>query len=911
MKWTVLLFAGMALCQAQQYSTGQAARLVIGQKPFSDDNPGSNAWVLGSVGGVAYANNTLVVADANRVGGTPVNHRVLIYNNVDQFVLDRKAAFPQSDLRCPACVGRADVVLGQASFESSELQSVSDSTLRSPVGVAYNGRVLAVADTDNNRVLIWKSLPTMNKQKADLVVGQKNFTAVVPGSAADQLRGPEAVWLDANDGLWVADTNNSRVLFYGPITANGQSAKLALGQPDVNGNQQVGKFPDYIMSASSMVNPTSVTIEGTHVFVADLGLNRVLIWNTIPSKSGQAADVVIGQPDMTTGTANYTSKLCPSNGTDSDGELTYPDRCSTTLELPRYALSDGTRLYVADGGNDRILIYNQVPTANAAAADLVLGQQDMELNMASDSAAPTRVSSSDSFRTPTALAWDGTNLYASDVYNRRVVVYTPADFPLPITAVRNAASPEVHAKGAIVFSGTVDDDVLTKITITIGNNDVLDSDGEVVDGKDYVYTTVAGDSFSSIIDQFVTLINADSGDQYVTASPNKTINAIILTARVEGVPGNSISLATALKPTTSTITATVSAATLSGGQDASFIAPYAIVTVLGDNLADETTSVADLTQPLPKELGGVQFFVDGIQAPVIAASPTRVLAQIPLEVHDGTSSSGILRVRRADGSITVSTPVAIPIIAQNPAVFANPTLDPQPGFAYHSSSQATGTVSVDGTAHPGDVVSVKIRDRAYSYTVQTGDTLPLIRDALIELVNAFDPEVEAVAAGPFQRIRLRSLVPGPVGNGIAFSVSVSTGAEVIMTAFNSELCCANEAGAPLTEDNPAEPGETIVVLAGGLGMVGPREARDAMTTGRPYFGPVVNDVTEFVSSLAGGKTANVVFSGLRQGAVGIYEVYLELNSDLVTNPLTQVTIAQSYQVSNIFTIPVVNKKPTS
>ena len=43
---------------------------------------------------------------------------------------------------------------------------------------------------------------------------------------------------------------------------------------------------------------------------------------------------------------------------------------------------------------------------------------------------------------------------------------------------------------------------------------------------------------------------------------------------------------------------------------------------------------------------------------------------------------------------------------------------------------------------------------------------------------------------------------------------------------------------------------------------------------------------EFVSSLAGGKTANVLLAGLKPGAIGIYEVHLELNSDLPTNPPT-------------------------
>ena len=61
--------------------------------------------------------------------------------------------------------------------------------------------------------------------------------------------------------------------------------------------------------------------------------------------------------------------------------------------------------------------------------------------------------------------------------------------------------------------------------------------------------------------------------------------------------------------------------------------------------------------------------------------------------------------------------------------------------------------------------------------------------------------------------------------------------------------------------------------------------------------------------LAGGKTANVLVASLQTGAVGIYEVQLELNSDLPTDPLTQLTIAQDIYVSNIVTFPVVNPNP--
>jgi len=61
----------------------------------------------------------------------------------------------------------------------------------------------------------------------------------------------------------------------------------------------------------------------------------------------------------------------------------------------------------------------------------------------------------------------------------------------------------------------------------------------------------------------------------------------------------------------------------------------------------------------------------------------------------------------------------------------------------------------------------------------------------------------------------------------------------------------------------------------------------------------------------GGLTANVLFSGLKPGYVGLYELDLELNTSLPTDPQTTLTISQLYQVSNIVTIPVVNPAPAN
>ena len=85
-----------------------------------------------------------------------------------------------------------------------------------------------------------------------------------------------------------------------------------------------------------------------------------------------------------------------------------------------------------------------------------------------------------------------------------------------------------------------------------------------------------------------------------------------------------------------------------------------------------------------------------------------------------------------------------------------------------------------------------------------------------------------------------------------------------------------------------------------------RRRPQAEDTGAKYKGPALNDPRAFVSSLAGGSTANVISANLAPGMVGVYEVRLELGLGTPPSPLTQLTISQDIYTSNIVTIPVVN-----
>ena len=67
---------------------------------------------------------------------------------------------------------------------------------------------------------------------------------------------------------------------------------------------------------------------------------------------------------------------------------------------------------------------------------------------------------------------------------------------------------------------------------------------------------------------------------------------------------------------------------------------------------------------------------------------------------------------------------------------------------------------------------------------------------------------------------------------------------------------------------------------------------------------MLNSPINFVSSLAGGSTANVLAAGLKVGTIGIYECQLELSTGVSLNPAAQLTISQDIYTSNIVTIPI-------
>ena len=197
------------------------------------------------------------------------------------------------------------------------------------------GGRMYVSDRGFHRLLHWNSVPTVAAD-ANLVIGQKDLatgTANAMGLSASSLNGPDGT--PATDGttLFVSDTQNHRVLAYSPIpTTNTPAASFVLGQTSLTANSANSGGA----SLSTMNGPAGLSIGGTRLALADRANHRVLLWNTIPTATGRAADLVLGQ-------ANGGSTSSNSGGLSG-----------STLNSPQSVTTDGTRIAVADTNNNRI-----------------------------------------------------------------------------------------------------------------------------------------------------------------------------------------------------------------------------------------------------------------------------------------------------------------------------------------------------------------------------------------------------------------------------------------------------------------------------------------------------------------------------------------------------------------------------
>ncbi len=261
----------------------------------------------------------LIVADA-------WNHRVLIWHQ-----------FPQKHYT------PADVVVGQQDFNSNAPNQTgvnNDPTPNSlywPYGVCSDGKALWIADTGNRRVLYFKSIPSINGQSADQVIGQPNFTSRDLHHQFSTW--PYSVKIDKQGGMIVSDTQYFRVLYWKKWEdANHNLPDAIWGQNNIeaNGQNQYRIKPN----ASTLNWNYDALIHEEHVFIADTGNSRILAYPLIMN-FGSAAETVYGQHSFEEIGENKESIM------GLDEHLYWPFSIAT----------DEGKLFVCETGNNRIFIY--------------------------------------------------------------------------------------------------------------------------------------------------------------------------------------------------------------------------------------------------------------------------------------------------------------------------------------------------------------------------------------------------------------------------------------------------------------------------------------------------------------------------------------------------------------------------
>ena len=367
----------------------------------------------------------------------------------------------------------ANGVLGTTDFvTNTNYASPSTTTLAEPFCVAVDPTTgkLFVADLDNRRIMRWTSVNKMiDGSPAEVVLGQPDFvtrTRNTGGISAASMNAPRSVYVDANGTLWVADTENNRVLRFDNASSKltGANADGVLGQLNFTSNTAG-------TTAGLLSAPTSVFVDGSgNLWVADKDNNRVMRFNSASGKpNGANADGVLGQLDFVTGTTGTTASKFDApwgvyvdvsgklwvadrfnsrvlrfdnaagltNGANANGVLGQTDFVTSTSGLtqskfdgPRGVFMDGLgRLYVGDEGNSRVIVFTSAATKpNGANADNVLGQPDFVTS--------TAVTSATGLNYPSNVFVDNANnhIWIPDTYSHRVLRYDVSPLPVELTS---------------------------------------------------------------------------------------------------------------------------------------------------------------------------------------------------------------------------------------------------------------------------------------------------------------------------------------------------------------------------------------------------------------------------------------------------------------------------------------------
>jgi len=174
----------------------------------------------------------------------------------------------------------------------------------------------------------------------------------------------------ASDGenLILADRNNNRVLIWNKAPTGNEYPDIVIGQKDFNsiapGN-----------GLNELNWPVCVATDGIRLIVCDTQNHRVLVWNAMPAKNGESADMVFG------GFGDVSA--------DRRGRIAWPWA----------AWTNGEKFIITSTSGRQVLIWSSFPTKSQQIADIAIQLPQ--------------------FGTPRSIGSDGKSLAIAD-HNARV-----------------------------------------------------------------------------------------------------------------------------------------------------------------------------------------------------------------------------------------------------------------------------------------------------------------------------------------------------------------------------------------------------------------------------------------------------------------------------------------------------------
>ncbi len=330
---------------------------------------GTNTITLNSLSDGTYSDCKITVTDS-------LENAVTL--NIGSFAIDTTA---------PTVTSVSTNANNQSSVAITDNISVTFSKAMDTTSVTTNtsntscsGTLRVSSDNFSNCVQMASSPSSSNSDKtftldpSDNLTGGTTYKTRVTTGVKDAAGNALSSQYDNSTGFTTA---SSGTLMGGSI----QGIELSLSTAVTTLAGSSSGSTDATGTSASFDNPMGITTDGTNLYVADYGNHRI-------------RKIVIDNGTVTTLAGSS------SGSTDATGT-------SASFDNPMGITTDGTNLYVADNGNDRIRI-------------IVIDNGTVTTLAGSSQGSTDATGTSASFNNPHGITTDGTNLYVADESNHRI-----------------------------------------------------------------------------------------------------------------------------------------------------------------------------------------------------------------------------------------------------------------------------------------------------------------------------------------------------------------------------------------------------------------------------------------------------------------------------------------------------------